>query len=362
VSLNAEHVSHERAAILARMREEVAAICAEAPRVWRHCLAQARSMSAPPVMTVVTGCGDSNYAGLAARQALEGMLGRPVIAWPAMDVASYPSRVLGEALLIAVSVSGKVGRTIDAVTAHNRRGRTTFAVTAYGDSDLAQAADGVVATGVRGTPGPVPGTASYVASILGLLAFGAAQTGRDDVAAEVSSLLVELPGLLQRTTEFCREAVCGVQEPVFAVGSGPDWGTANFATAKLLEAAGAVSVPQDLEEWAHEQYFATGEGRTVLAFGHDDAAQAGARQVTEMVAAVGGRTIGIGRDLGPAAYRALRLPEAPPGLSPLLTWLPAAVFALEFAEYHRRVPFGLDRAGRMQTVDKNIFVASPSRA
>jgi glucosamine--fructose-6-phosphate aminotransferase (isomerizing) len=362
VSLNTDYVSHEKSAILARMREEISAICTEAPQVWQRCLTQAGGISTLPGTTVITGCGDSNYAGLAVRQALEGMLGRPVIAWPAMDAASYPSRVLGEALLIAVSVSGKVGRTIDAVTAHNRRGGTTVAVTAYDDSDLAQAAGDVIATGVRGTPGPVPGTANYVASILGLLAFGAVRSGRDAIAADIVSVLAELPGLLQRTTEFFRETVREVQEPVFMVGSGPDWGTANYATAKLLEAAGAVSVPQDLEEWAHEQYFATGEGRTVLAFGHDDAAQTGARQVAEMAAAVGGRTIGIGRNLGPAVERALRLPETPPGLSPLLTWLPAALFALEFAEYHQRSPFGLDQIGRMQTVDQNIFVASPSRA
>lgn len=361
MSLNAESVPHERSAILARMRAEISAICEEAPQVWQRCLTNATRTITPPTTTVLTGCGDSYYAGLAVRQALEEMLGWPVITWPAMDVVNYPSLLLNEATLIAVSVSGKVGRTIEAVTAHNHRGGTTFAVTTHLESDLAMAATGVIATGVRGTPGPVPGTANYLASMLGLLAFGAARSGRDSTAADIATTLTELPGLLQRATAFCSDIVASVQEPIFTVGSGPDWGTANFMVAKLLEAAGAVGVPQDLEEWAHEQYFATSEGRTVVVFGNDDAAKKGAQQVAQMVAAVGGRTVGIGRNLGPAIHHAFDLPDAPPGLSPLLAWVPAAVFALEFAERHKRFPFGIDQPGRMQIVDTNIYLPSPRR-
>ncbi|WP_343869366.1 SIS domain-containing protein [Dactylosporangium roseum] len=346
------------------MREEITAICERAPQVWEECLRHAARSAMTPTTTVLAGCGDSYYAGLAMRPVLEALIEHPVISWPAMDVVSYPSRILNDADLVAVSVSGKVGRTIDAVDLHNARGGATFAVTAYPDSDLARTADAAIPTGVRGTPGPVPGTANYVASLLGLLAFGVVRGGaqRPGVEDAVPAVLAELPSILERATDFFDDVVTSLSEPVFAVGSGPDWGTANFAVAKLLEAAGAVGVPQDLEEWAHEQYFATRDDRTVLVIGHEEVAAQAARQVIDMATAVGGRTIAIGQDFGASAKHAFDLPGTPPGLSPLVTWLPVAVLALTFAQRHGRVPFGIDRAGRMETVDKNIYIAAPSRA
>jgi glucosamine--fructose-6-phosphate aminotransferase (isomerizing) len=38
-------------------------------------------------------------------------------------------------------------------------------------------------------------------------------------------------------------------------GSGPNYGTALFSAAKLIEASGDGALGQDVEEWAHLQYF-----------------------------------------------------------------------------------------------------------
>jgi glucosamine--fructose-6-phosphate aminotransferase (isomerizing) len=38
-------------------------------------------------------------------------------------------------------------------------------------------------------------------------------------------------------------------------GSGPNFGTALFSAAKILEATGDSAIGQDMEEWAHLQYF-----------------------------------------------------------------------------------------------------------
>jgi glucosamine--fructose-6-phosphate aminotransferase (isomerizing) len=45
------------------------------------------------------------------------------------------------------------------------------------------------------------------------------------------------------------------QQFVF-LGGGPNYGTALFSAAKLLEASGDAALGQDTEEWAHLQYFA----------------------------------------------------------------------------------------------------------
>lgn len=43
--------------------------------------------------------------------------------------------------------------------------------------------------------------------------------------------------------------------PSFVLGAGPNYGTALFAMAKMIEAAGHNTVAQQMEGWAHEQYF-----------------------------------------------------------------------------------------------------------
>src|SRR5581483_5208648 len=47
-------------------------------------------------------------------------------------------------------------------------------------------------------------------------------------------------------------------------GGGPSFGTAFFGRAKLIESAHLPGGAHELEEWAHEEYFCTGPGRTTI--------------------------------------------------------------------------------------------------
>ena len=132
----------------------------------------------------------------------------------------------------------------------------------------------------------------------------------------------------------------------------------HFGTAKLLEAAGLVGVAQDLEEWAHEQYFATDSSRTILLCVNDPRALGRGVEVAAMAAAVGGRVAWIGLD-SPAGL-SLPLPAVDPLLAPLVAWLPFALIALEYARRHGRFPFGTDRRDRMAIADRSIYVPTTS--
>ena len=46
-------------------------------------------------------------------------------------------------------------------------------------------------------------------------------------------------------------------ENIWVIGAGPNRGTAEYAAAKFHEQIPINGVPQDLEEWAHLQYFLT---------------------------------------------------------------------------------------------------------
>ena len=62
-----------------------------------------------------------------------------------------------------------------------------------------------------------------------------------------------IPAIEERTRELA-EAVADQTNFVF-VGDGPNYATALFSAAKVIEAAGRHAMGQDTEEWAHLQYF-----------------------------------------------------------------------------------------------------------
>lgn len=362
-------IEHTPTAILGRMEQELTSAGELGLGEWPRISAEARAAapSALPSRIVLTGCGDSFYAGLAMRFALEAASGVPVVALPAMETAVLPQNLLHDALVIGISVSGKVGRTIDSVKRHLDSGGQSIAVTANRDSDIGHTADHTIATGLRGTPGPVPGTVNYLGSLLALLALANElsdrRTGRpiaDDNA--VTAALRTVEDIASDRTGSAARVASLIREPFFSVGSGPDFGTANFGVAKFLEAAATVGVPQDLEEWAHEQFFATRAGRTVIVHATRPDVADRASSVCAMVRRVGGEPVVVSNmSIGvvDGTTEGWQLPDLPSEVAPLATWAALATTALRYARDNSCWPFGLDHDDRMQTVDSTIYVATP---
>ncbi len=367
-SVNAEKVAIRPDAILARMTEELELAGSGGRSAWPSIRAAATSIPARTWRAIIlTGCGDSYYAALALRGMLEATARVPVLAVPAMEAVTYPSRLADEkALLVAISVSGKVERTIEAVREHRERGGTTLAISAFADSDLAAAADGAIPTGIRGTPGPVPGTANFLGSMLGLAAI-AAELGERTRAevfldADVESALDAVEALAVSPSAVDTEARA-LTPPFFSLGSGPDLGIAWYGVAKFIEAAATVGVAQDLEEWAHEQYFTTKPGTSVFVHASSERVFDRARRVAASVLKVGGRLTTIGPEpLGLPDEQYWPIPPVAEAVRPLVAWVPMAMTALAYARIADRHPFGIDLVNRMQTVDEDIYLARPSRA
>jgi glucosamine 6-phosphate synthetase-like amidotransferase/phosphosugar isomerase protein len=260
-----------------------------------------------------------------------------------------------------------VERTIQAVIEQRRRGGATVSISAHADSDLGQAADAAIATGLRGTPGPVPGTANFLGSMLGLVAIAlelGERNGAGHLAdASVLDALAALSRVVGEGEARARSEARVLEPPFFAIGSGPDFGTAWFGVAKFIEAAATVAVAQDLEEWAHEQFFTTRPGTTVFVHASTAATVERARRVAGSVVKVGGRLVTIGFDrLGVDGEHHWPLPRVDERLAPLVTWAPVAMTALAYARHAGRYPFGIDLPERMRTVDEDIYLPQPSRA
>ena len=305
----------------------------------------------------VTGCGDSHHAAVASELAFEALAGRPTEPMSALQFARYAAGYLpptgpGTNLVIGVSVSGEVARTTEALRLARQAGASTLALTAVPGSRVAEAAELVVLSTTPPFPNPpgehVPGVRSYLATQLALLLtavrigevrghldWGAATAVRRDILA--------LADAAQRTVDACDQAAYALAEEwrdaaefVF-VGGGPNYGTALFCAAKVLEASGDGAVGQDTEEWAHLQFFARTAATPTffITAGGRDLSRAAEAAVAAR--AIGRRVVAVApasaSTLQGIATRVLPLAEGVPEVfSPLLAAIPGELFAAYRAE------------------------------
>jgi glucosamine--fructose-6-phosphate aminotransferase (isomerizing) len=223
----------------------------------------------------LTGCGDSHHAPVSTEFAFESFTGLPTESMPALQFARYavgflPNTGRNTNLLIGVSASGKVARTFEAIHLAKEARAVTVALTAHPENRVGRAADLIIpsaAPPLSDMSGiPIPGVRSYMANQLALLLI-AIRLGEvrghlnlDDAAA-LREEIDDLPLAAEKTIEMSDLAARRIAEDwsdasefVF-VGSGPNYGTAMFSAAKVLEASGDSVVAEETEEWAHLQYF-----------------------------------------------------------------------------------------------------------
>ncbi len=232
----------------------------------------------------LTGCGDSAFAGLAAELAFQrhsGLTAHPV---HALDLARYRARALpAGSAVIALSFSGKVGRTTEAAIQARRLGHHVVALTGAADGQLAQASDEVLLLDVP-TLGFSPGTSTYVAMLGTLLRLAAALAALRGAAGGLTEPLARLPGSAEATLAAAAEPAVLAAEALLPapwvafLGGGPNEATARFGAAKLFEGPQQLGVATNLEEWAHEEYFVTSPGDPVVLVnpagaGHDRGAE-----------------------------------------------------------------------------------------
>jgi glucosamine--fructose-6-phosphate aminotransferase (isomerizing) len=325
----------------------------------------------------VTGCGDSHHAALAAELGFEALAGRPTEPMSALQFARYAAGYLpptgpGTNLVIGVSVSGEVARTTEALRLARQAGARTLALTATPGSRVAEAAELVVLSTTPPFPDPpgvsTPGVRSYLANQLGLLLtavrIGEVRGHLDwGAATAVRREILALADAAQRTVEACDQEASALAEEwqdaaefVF-VGGGPNYGTALFCAAKVLEASGDGAVGQDTEEWAHLQFFArtTATPTFFITAGGRDLSRA--TESALAAKAIGRRVVA----LAPASASALRevvprlLPLAegvPEVFSPLLAAIPGALFAAYRAEVLREPFFRPAGGGRASGINR----------
>ena len=293
---------------------------------------------------ILTGCGDSYYAGIATQLAFlrAGVRCRPI---EALELARYEIRYVPSTpppLVVAVSYGGEVGRTIEAATAASARDWPTVALTGRADGRLAQSVGDVVHMDVP-TLGFSPGTSTYIAMVTALLTFAselARVRDRGREAAALDDALARAPDLARATLDAgdapARQAAATIAEAAVTtyLGAGPSKASALFGAAKLFEGPQRYGVAQDLEEWAHEQYFISGPATPIVVIAPDGPSFGRAQELLDEMRFIGAAPFVVS-DRAPTGDGLVRLPIAPGSdevASPLLTALPLAQIGFHVAD------------------------------
>jgi sugar/nucleoside kinase (ribokinase family)/fructoselysine-6-P-deglycase FrlB-like protein len=290
----------------------------------------------------LTGCGDSAFAGLAAALAFRRHSRLRVHPVHALELARYRVRYLppGSAVL-ALSYSGKVGRTIEAAVQAAAFGHPVIALTGDAGGGLAAAADRVLPIDVP-TLGFSPGTSTYIGMLCTLieLALRTGPAGAPAASAEaIRHACAQLPSQAAKTLDWCdgpaAEAAARIASGRFVtfLGAGPNEATARFGAAKLFEGAQQPALATNVEEWAHEEYFITRPRDPVVVIAPSGASQDRAWEIlSELLFVRAGVTVVSDVEPPGAAAGHLRLATgAPEELSPLLAALPLAQLGFHLA-------------------------------
>jgi sugar/nucleoside kinase (ribokinase family) len=288
----------------------------------------------------LTGCGDSAFAGVAAALAFRRHSGLRIHPVHALDFSRYLVRYLPPAsALLAISFSGKVGRTVEAARQAAAFGHPAIALTNNEEGPLAAAADRILPIDVP-TLGFSPGTSTYIAMLCTLIDLAlrtGPQTGTRD-ATSARAAADQLPALAAKTLSWNDEpaaqaaALMADARFVSFLGAGPNEATARFGAAKLFEASQRLAIATNLEEWAHEEYFITRPGDPAVLVAPAGAAHDRAMEILSEMSFVGASATVISDLEPPGQAGHLRLAAgAPEELSPVLAALPLAQLGFHLA-------------------------------
>ena len=220
---------------------------------------------------IITGCGDSYCAALAAKPLFEEMVKVPVRAMRCIEVSrNMDRRAFGYAnnspLVIGISVSGTVSRVEEALKRAALNGANTLAVTDNPDSPVGKAAKHVVHIGLPKDQEYGPGSNSYNGSLIALMAL-AIRMGRvkNNIPEEK---LFEMRDSILEYAKACQDVMEKIGDKAFEVakifkdmkaidfiGDYGDYATAFFGSAKVLETYGGYTTYDDLEDWCHISFF-----------------------------------------------------------------------------------------------------------
>jgi fructoselysine-6-P-deglycase FrlB-like protein/sugar/nucleoside kinase (ribokinase family) len=312
----------------------------------------------------MVGCGDSAFAGAAATLAFARHAGIAAESVHALDMARYRVRYLPpKSAVLCISYSGEVGRTIEAAAQARAFGHRVIALTGNATAPLAREANDIVTLTVPSL-GSTPGTISFLAMLVALfdlaLQWGSAR-GKD--VSKARQALERASELSAQTLAASEEHAARLAErlknraAVTFIGAGPNEATARFGAAKLYEGPQMRGAATNVEEWAHGEYFTSGDGDPVIVVAPGGAATDRVGEILNELAFINADATLISDQPSASARNVIPLASGlPEEFSPLLAALPLSLLAYHLARLRGKRSYSLpdpqDRKEHYDTIHR----------
>jgi glucosamine--fructose-6-phosphate aminotransferase (isomerizing) len=204
------------------------------------------------------GHGSSLFNGLVGEYILEHIAGIPSKAAPAFAFSKYSERTLlnPHTLVVGISTTGGTESVCNALERAQQVGSPTLAITAHADTPITKHAEVVILTGGEDDQISVK-TKSYVQALVSIYMLALHLAG-DKKKREY--WLDQIRLAMRGTKQFLDEQRNHIQQfaqdyavapKVFVLGTGPNLGTAEEASLKVIEMAKMYSECQELEDFMH---------------------------------------------------------------------------------------------------------------
>lgn len=271
-----------------------------------------------PKFVATLARGSSDHAASFAKFQIETRLGIPVLSHSPSTGSLYhaTSPNFADAVLIAISQSGRSPDLLEAVRDAQRAGAIVVALVNDVGSPLAELAD--LPVPLRAGPElAVAATKSFLATLTAILHLVAELSENDALLNDLEAVEAPLDAAWQCDWSAAVAPLARTKNAM-VLGRGPTLGTAAEAALKLKEVAGIHAEPFSFAEVAHGPMTLVGPDMPVLAFGPPDAAHEGLRERIADFAArdaiviaagesgdVGGASVILPQASAPAAIRPL---------------------------------------------------------
>jgi glucosamine--fructose-6-phosphate aminotransferase (isomerizing) len=299
-----------------------------------------------------------------------------------IEFARYQAPLLTPADVVwGISNSGSAARTREAVVLARAKGNLTVGVTGSRTGPLAALADTYVYRPVgelleidAAIRGVFLNMAEYLTTLYALY-FTGLHIGIDNRAIEkahAEEILSECEAAILSIGELAAEYEPAAAEmaaqlkgldTIWIIGAGPSQGTARYCAAKFHEQLPWNGIPEDLEEWAHLQYFLTltwKERSVVFVLAPPGNSLERAEELVKGIADAGGRAIAVSHpEHGefPDAWRSfLAQGHASEYLSPITYHLPAQLLVLHIARQLGHEPFALRRQDDYKLIRQGVVL------
>lgn len=206
----------------------------------------------------LVGHGSSLYNCQVGEYVLEHIAGIPSKAIPAFTFSVYKERTMLDAqtLVIGISTSGETQSTYEALERAHQAGSSTLAITAHNGSPIIRNVDAIILTGGEDDQISVK-TKSYIQALIPIYLLALHLAGDPELktywldqinlaAQGAQHFLQEQWGQIKQLAEKYAQA-----PKVFVLGTGPNLGTAEEGSLKIIEMAKMYSECQELEDFMH---------------------------------------------------------------------------------------------------------------